>query len=87
MLDARDPIGCRCLEMEKTILDSGHKKIVLLLNKIGNIYLYRIESILLLGGLRLKVILRCCYLYNVKNLQPVMLNKHILLLEPVFLPT
>ena len=35
VLDSRDPIGCRCLEMEKTILDSGHKKIVLLLNKIG----------------------------------------------------
>ena len=36
VLDARDPLGCRCKEVEKAILDSNaNKKIILLLNKIG----------------------------------------------------
>ncbi|KAK9756797.1 hypothetical protein RND81_01G122100 [Saponaria officinalis] len=35
VLDARDPLGTRCVDMEKMVLNSGpHKKIVLLLNKI-----------------------------------------------------
>jgi nuclear GTP-binding protein len=34
-LDARDPIGCRCIDIEKNIMSSNpDKKIVLLLNKI-----------------------------------------------------
>lgn len=34
VLDARDPLGCRCLQVEKMIMEAGNKKIVLLLNKI-----------------------------------------------------
>ena len=36
VLDARDPLGSRCTQMEEAILSSGAtKKLVLLLNKIG----------------------------------------------------
>lgn len=36
VLDARDPLGCRCLQVEEIILSSGtSKKIILVLNKIG----------------------------------------------------
>lgn len=36
VLDARDPLGCRCVQVEQAILDSGsNKKLILLLNKIG----------------------------------------------------
>eukprot|EP00898_Chlorokybus_atmophyticus_P006332 jgi/Chlat1/66/Chrsp1S08772 len=35
VLDARDPLGCRCVEVEQAVAKSGaHKRIVLLLNKI-----------------------------------------------------
>lgn len=36
VLDARDPIGCRCPQVEQAVIQSGtSKKIVLVLNKIG----------------------------------------------------
>lgn len=36
VLDARDPLGTRCLDMEKMVMRSGPgKHLVLLLNKIG----------------------------------------------------
>jgi nuclear GTP-binding protein len=36
VLDARDPLGSRCKEVEKLVLKSGGlKRMVLLLNKIG----------------------------------------------------
>lgn len=36
VLDARDPLGTRCLDMEKMVMRSGPEKhLVLLLNKIG----------------------------------------------------
>ncbi|CAK8690488.1 unnamed protein product [Clavelina lepadiformis] len=45
VLDARDPLGCRCLEMEKTILESGtNKRIVLLLNKIDLVPKQNVED-------------------------------------------
>lgn len=39
VLDARDPMGTRCIDMEKMVMQSGpHKHLVLLLNKIGNFF-------------------------------------------------
>lgn len=36
VLDARDPLGCRCPQVEQAVVQSGiNKKIVLVLNKIG----------------------------------------------------
>lgn len=36
VLDARDPLGTRCVDMEKMILKSDpNKRLILLLNKIG----------------------------------------------------
>ena len=36
VLDARDPLGCRCLQVEEAVLTSGaNKKLILVLNKIG----------------------------------------------------
>lgn len=37
VLDARDPLGTRCIDMEKMVMKAGPEKhLVLLLNKIGN---------------------------------------------------
>lgn len=36
VLDARDPLGSRCQQMEETVLGAGtNKRLVLVLNKIG----------------------------------------------------
>lgn len=36
VLDARDPLGCRCPQVEQAVAQSGtNKKIILVLNKIG----------------------------------------------------
>lgn len=35
VLDARDPLGCRCPQVEEAVVKSGHKKLVLVLNKSG----------------------------------------------------
>ncbi|CAG9329866.1 GNL3L [Blepharisma stoltei] len=34
VLDARDPLGCRSIELENKVLSFGHKKIIIVLNKI-----------------------------------------------------
>ena len=40
VLDARDPLGTRCVDMERMVMKSGvDKHLVLLLNKIGNLSL------------------------------------------------
>ena len=40
VLDARDPLGCRCPAAEEAILSAGvNKKLVLVLNKIGKVQL------------------------------------------------
>lgn len=45
VLDARDPLGCRCLEVEKSILESGpNKKLILLLNKIDLVPKENVEA-------------------------------------------
>ena len=37
VLDSRDPLGTRCVEVEQAIMAAGSgKKLVLVLNKIGN---------------------------------------------------
>lgn len=37
VLDARDPLGCRCPQLEEAVLKRvGNKKLLFLLNKIGN---------------------------------------------------
>ena len=49
VLDARDPLGCRCPQVEQAVIQCGtNKKIVLVLNKIGRSLVkeYNIVSIL-----------------------------------------
>jgi nuclear GTP-binding protein len=50
VLDARDPLGCRCSQVEEAVLTSGrNKKLILLLNKIGMIHVNSIvESFLII---------------------------------------
>lgn len=41
VLDARDPLGTRCGDMEKMVMKAGpDKHIVLLLNKIGTAFIF-----------------------------------------------
>lgn len=35
VLDARDPLGCRCPQIEEAVIQSGSKKLILVLNKSG----------------------------------------------------
>ena len=40
VLDARDPLGSRCVDVENLVMKAGpNKHLVLLLNKIGNLLL------------------------------------------------
>lgn len=48
VLDARDPLGTRCIDMERMVRKADpSKRIVLLLNKIGKITLYELRLLLL----------------------------------------
>ena len=44
VLDARDPLGSRCPQVEEAVMSAGpEKRLVLLINKIGkNIYMNKI---------------------------------------------
>ena len=38
VLDARDPLGCRCYQVEQAVMAAGtDKKLILVLNKIGEL--------------------------------------------------
>lgn len=46
VLDARDPLGCRCPQVEQAVIQSGtNKKIVLVLNKIGKTFVKKIKTL------------------------------------------
>ncbi len=46
VLDARDPLGTRCPQVEQMILNSGRqKKLILCLNKIGKFKAFKISSL------------------------------------------
>lgn len=50
VLDARDPLGTRCVDIEKMVMKAGpEKRLVLLLNKIGNFPAHLFIPFLLLG--------------------------------------
>lgn len=58
VLDARDPLGCRCPQVEEAVLVSGtNKKLILVLNKIGKL---GFPSLLLPFFLSTSLLI-CCY--------------------------
>lgn len=60
VLDARDPLGCRCPQVEQAVIQSGtNKKIVLVLNKIGKL---RNREIIHLKP----IYFICIYLFEIK---------------------
>uniref|UniRef100_A0A1A8LM30 Guanine nucleotide-binding protein-like 3 n=1 Tax=Nothobranchius pienaari TaxID=704102 RepID=A0A1A8LM30_9TELE len=44
VLDARDPLGCRCPQLEEAVLLSGNKKLLLVLNKIDLVPKENVEA-------------------------------------------
>ena len=62
VLDARDPLGSRCQEMEDHILSSStDKRLVLVLNKIGKTYSL---TLCLLGNFSDFFVVCCCFCFS-----------------------
>ena len=59
VLDARDPLGTRCIDMEKMVMKAGpDKHLVLLLNKIGK-FLPRVPKCCSLMKMNISIENRC----------------------------
>ena len=78
VLDARDPLSCRCLDVERLVRRSGaDKKVILLLNKIGQCS--RVQPVWFFSSICVTVICGICTMLCAKgvtalhcNMLPVM---------------